>query len=101
MLNMGPGVAGLGTRYSTLQYPPSYPPPAAPPRVHPRYRTPEHQVRYGVRCVAGGVNSAVGLKSVAQLSLDDHFSGFRDMTEGYNLVYAGNPNDHKYIPGND
>ena len=49
----------------------------------------------------GGANSAVGLKSVAQLSLCGHFSGFQGITEGYNLATAGNPNDHKYISGTD
>ena len=49
----------------------------------------------------GGLNIAVGLKSVDQLTLDVHFSGFLGMTEVYNLRNAGDPNDHKYIPGTD
>ena len=43
----------------------------------------------------------VGLISVAQLSLFVHFSGFWGITEGYNLVKAGNPNDHFVIPGTE
>ena len=42
-----------------------------------------------------GLNIVVGLKSVAQLTLGVHFSGFQGMTEVYNLYIAGNPNDHK------
>ena len=42
---------------------------------------------------------AVGLISVHQLSLDGHFSGFEGITEVYNLLTVGNPNDHKYILG--
>ena len=49
----------------------------------------------------GGVNKAVGLKSVGQLTLDVHFSGFRGMTEVYNLRIAGIPNDQFVIPGTD
>ena len=43
----------------------------------------------------------VGLKSVRQLSLYVHFSGFIGMTEVYNLLSVGNPDDHKGIPGFD
>ena len=50
---------------------------------------------------AGQRNMVVGLRSVAQLSLDARFSGFRGMTEVYNLCTAGNPNDHYCIPGNE
>ena len=50
---------------------------------------------------ARGVNMAVGLKSVRQLSLCVHFSGFSGMTEVYNLSDIDNPNDHKYIPGKE
>ena len=46
-------------------------------------------------------NVAVGLISVDQLTLSHQISGFRGMTEGYNLIKAGNPNDHKCISGND
>ena len=41
-----------------------------------------------------GVNSAVGLRSVDQLSLSARFSRFGTMTEVYNLSAAGNANDH-------
>ena len=41
---------------------------------------------------------AVGLKSVDQLSLGARFSGLRGITEVYNVIKAGNPNDQKYIP---
>ena len=47
-----------------------------------------------------GLEDAVGLKSVAQLSLGTHFSGFKGMTEVYNLVELEDPNDHNVIPGN-
>ena len=41
----------------------------------------------------------VGLISVAQLTLDARISGFRGITEVYNLVKARDPNDHYVIPG--
>ena len=44
---------------------------------------------------------AVGLKSVVQLSLDDHFSDIRDLTEVYNLVRIGRINNHNDIPGTE
>ena len=44
---------------------------------------------------------AVGLISVGQLSLSAQIWGFRGMTEVYNLVIAGNPNDHLSILGTD
>ena len=43
----------------------------------------------------------VGLISVGQLSLEGQISGFQTITEVYNLSEIGNPNDHKYIPGNE
>ena len=43
----------------------------------------------------------VGLILVRQLSLSVHFSGFIGITEVYNLLNVGNPDDHKYIPGNE
>ena len=43
----------------------------------------------------------VGLKSVAQLPLDDHISGFQGMTEGYNLLRIGRINNHFLILQND
>ena len=47
------------------------------------------------------LNSVVGLKSVDQLTLEALFSGFRTITEVYNLATADNPNDHFHIPGTD
>ena len=43
----------------------------------------------------------VGLKSVEQLTLSVDFSGFQGITEVYNLPLAGNPDDHKHIPGTE
>ena len=47
------------------------------------------------------LNMAVGLKSVAQLTLYVHFSWFRGITEVYNLLNVEDPNDHFVIPGTD
>ena len=74
-------------------------PPSIPlPRVHP---SPPHH-----RCTDVGVRTeqsqhAVGLISVDQLTLGTHISRFRGMTEVYNLIKAGIPNDQKCIPGNE
>ena len=43
----------------------------------------------------------VGLKSVRQLTLDAHFSDIQGMTEVYNLLNAGNPDDQNLIPGTE
>ena len=43
----------------------------------------------------------VGLKSVAQLSLYDHFSDIELMTEVYNLLEIGRINNHNVIPGTE
>ena len=83
-----------------------YSPPGHPPGLHHPGYTPA-QARRSIRCgtavhgYVGGANSAVGLKSVDQLSLGTQISDIRDMTEVYNVATAGNPNDHKYILGND
>ena len=53
----------------------------------------------GARGAAARVQEAVGLISVDRLSLSTQISGFRGITEGYNLVVAGNPDDHNVIPG--
>ena len=91
---MGPGDAvWLGTGIA-LPTPPS--PPL--PRVHPSPHPPAATVAYSVY---SGCNSGVGLKSVAQLTLDAYFSGFLSMTEVYNLLIAGIPNNHYLIPGNE
>ena len=44
---------------------------------------------------------AVGLISVGQLSLSEHFSGSRVMTEVYNLSDIGRINNHSFIAGNE
>ena len=92
ILNMGPG-DGLGsTRYSPPRHP-SHP----IPRVHPSpalpavYRVPHLPYTE--------VKEAVGLISVAQLSLSVPFSGFRTITEVYNLLEIGRINNHLFIPG--
>ena len=43
----------------------------------------------------------VGLKSVAQLTLVAHFSGFLGITEVYNLLRIRRINNHSVIPGTD
>ena len=43
----------------------------------------------------------VGLRSVEQLSLCAQISDSRGITEVYNVVELGNPNDHNVIPGNE
>ena len=55
----------------------------------------------GARAVPARLNMAVGLISVQQLTLDGRFSGFQGITEVYNLVYVGIPNDHNVIPGTE
>ena len=81
-----PGMVLVGTGIA-----PPDPTRYTPPRVHPSYRT---WVLPGMVTVprghAGQLNSAVGLKSVDQLTLGRHFSGLRTMTEVYNLLTVGN-----------
>ena len=93
----GPG----GYRYSPPRYPPGYPPrihPSPLPRVHPSHHGPLHAVLdHGAR----EPNKAVGLISVDQLSLDVLISGFRGMTEVYNLIEIGRIINHYVIPGNE
>ena len=81
-----------GYRYSTPPGPPGYP--------YPGYTSPP-DVTYAdtPRGQSARLKDAVGLKSVDQLSLSDHFSEFRGITEGYNLVKAGKSNNHFVIPG--
>ena len=67
-----------------------YPTPGTPP--------PTHRMVTGLLGLAVPTKGVVGLKSVAQLTLRAHFSGFQGITEGYNLLVAGNPNDHNSIP---
>ena len=92
---MGLGWLGLGTRYST--------PPSHPAIPHPGY-TPAHPgvpgpARPGFAGPGTLSQEAVGLKSVDQLSLSVLFSGFRGITEGYNLLRIGRITNHLYIPG--
>ena len=54
----------------------------------------------GARVLAARSNMAVGLKSVAQLSLYAQISDIRGITEVYNVRVAGNPDDHYVILGN-
>ena len=87
----------MGTGIAPLQAHPAPTTPGTPPptRRHPVL----------TRAVTAGPyprpNSAVGLKSVQQLTLGAQISRFRGITELYNLVKAGNPNDHFSIPGTD
>ena len=84
----------VGYRYSPS---PTHPVPTTP-------GTPSHDARCRYEQCRGqspAVNMVVGLKSVVQLSLYAHFSGFQLMTEVYNLATAGNPNDQKYILGTE
>ena len=61
---------------------------------HPGYTSPPTAVRHRyTECspqLVPRTNSAVGLKSVEQLSLCPLFSDLRTMTEVYNLVRIGN-----------
>ena len=55
--------------------------------------------RHHARQYYGGVNMAVGLKSVQQLTLCAQISGFQGFTEVYNLPKIGRINNHFTIPG--
>ena len=87
----------VGTRYS--------PPPGIPSPHHPGYTLPRHrlhgQAGPWLQEHVPDLNMAVGLISVAQLTLDGLFSGFHSMTEVYNLVEIRRNNNHFLIPGND
>ena len=87
----------VGTRYSTPPGPTRYP--------YPGYTLPtEHAAVLMAavpHCPSPVLNSVVGLRSVDQLTLSPEISGFEGITEVYNLLYAGNPNDHFSIPGID
>ena len=73
-----------------------------PPSPHPGYTPTVPGMATGA-CSGSAARpkEVVGLISVAQLTLRALFSGFRVMTEVYNLVVAGNPDDHFLIPGNE
>ena len=86
----------MGTRYST--------PPGTPVLHHPGY-TPPHRTLHGPvyttpRALYTGLNIAVGLKSVDQLTSGPYFSGSRGITEVYNLTKIGRIINHSFIPGN-
>ena len=72
---------------------------------HPGYTPPHHMLTPGLITVphvhVPEVNSAVGLKSVDQVSLSLHFSGFQGFTEVYNLVEIHKITNHSVIPGNE
>ena len=93
---MGPGMVLDGYRYSPSQYtlpvPPGYPTPGTPPL--PSSVPPCH------RGHVPAVNSAVGLKSVAQLTLSAEISDISLITEVYNLVEINRNSNHFHIPGN-
>ena len=87
MLNMGSWEGAGCTRVVPL---PAHPYPI--PRVHP---SPHHGSLLHARCGHGSQdNMVVGLRSVDQLSLVRHFSGFRGITEVYNVAGAGITNNH-------
>ena len=82
-----------GYRYS--------PPPTHPGPHYPGYTPPPPLLtREWLGLPYPRVNMVVGLKSVDQLCLYAQISGFRGMTEVYNVRTAGNPNDHNDIPQN-
>ena len=86
-----------GTRYSTLPDPPR---PHHPGYTSPTASWPAARPACCTR-TAARLKQAVGLKSVDQLTLSTKISGFRGMTEVYNLRVAGNPNNHFLITGTD
>ena len=76
----------------------------APSRTHPHplprvHLPPTPGMVMVLHAVYGQRDMVVGLKSVAQLTLYVQISGFRGITEVYNLALTGNPDDHKCIPG--
>ena len=79
---------------STLQaHPGPHPTPGTPPPTRTASAVPGTALTQ--------TNSAVGLRSVAQLSLGTQISDNRTITEVYNLLELGNPNDHFLIAGNE
>ena len=86
-----------GYRYSTLPTPPRYHTPGTPPLPHPG--TPWHG--HSARVQSAELNMAVGLRSVAQLSLYTQISGFQELTEVHNLIRIGRINNHLFICQND
>ena len=72
------GWSGVGTGIAPSQPTPVYP--------HPGYTPPPHRTVTGLLGLAVPVQCAVGLISVDQLSLSVQISGFRGITEVYNVV---------------
>ena len=100
---LGLNMTKYGSREGTGWVPGSTPLPATPVPTTPGTpsRWPEVRTRW-LHHAAGPYhqcNIAVGLKSVDQLSLDLQISGFRGITEVYNLAVVRDPNDHNVIPG--
>ena len=86
----------MGYRYS-----PPRPTLPAPPRVHPSPTPLVATSGYtGARARVPRLKVAVGLISVAQLTLDGRFSESRGITEVYNLVETDRIHNHFLIPGN-
>ena len=69
--------------------------PAPSPVPYPGYTLPA-RTPYCTRprSCRGARKCVVGLRSVAQLTLDDRFSETQGITEVYNLVETGNINNH-------
>ena len=82
--------SGVGYRYSTPPTPPHTP----PPRVRPSHPGARYTVYRAPAAMYSGVNSAVGLKTVGQLTLSPLFSGLWTITEVYNLVRIDIFNNH-------
>ena len=78
MLNMGPGM--VYGWVPGIALPATLPPPL--PRVH---LPPTALAGTAASAPRARYNMVVGLKSVGQLTLDVHFSGFKGITEVYNL----------------
>ena len=91
---MGPGTGWVWYRYS---HPATHPSPHYPGYTPPG--TMLHATATGT--AAAQPKEAVGLKSVAQLSLSARISGFLGMTEVYNLVKVGRINNHFVISQNE
>ena len=88
---------------------PGWVPGIAPSQYPPGPHTPGTPLPYplvamsgytGARAWRPANNMVVGLKSVAQLTLEGLFSGFQGITEVYNLATVGRINNHLSIPGN-
>ena len=85
-----PGTSLVGYRYSPSQYPPGTHPVCTTPGTPPLTVTAVHVLGM----LSREVKLVVGLISVDQLSLSVLISGFRTMTEVYNLRNIGRINNH-------